>query len=151
MKAICIDGFALNKCDDNGFIIENEYSVVNDDSIWDIEQDDYRFIGGELRLTNTDAEWIEISEESFYKNFKIIKANEHELKILPEYFEAVKSGDKTFEVRKNDRCFGIDDILILREYSGTRYTGRQLYKRITYVLSGGQYGIEKDYVVLGIK
>ena len=39
----------------------------------------------------------------------------HELKILPMYFQAVWDGDKTFEVRKNDRgykpngvalCFG---------------------------------------------
>ena len=37
-----------------------------------------------------------------------------ELKILPEYFEAVKSGKKTFELRKNDRDFCVGDILILR-------------------------------------
>lgn len=29
----------------------------------------------------------------------------HELKILPEYFEAVVSGDKRFEIRKNDRNY----------------------------------------------
>ena len=29
----------------------------------------------------------------------------HELKIYPEYFKAVISGEKTFEIRKNDRPF----------------------------------------------
>lgn len=37
----------------------------------------------------------------------------HELKILPEYFEAVTSGRKQFEIRKNDRDFKVGDQLIL--------------------------------------
>lgn len=40
----------------------------------------------------------------------------HELKILPEYFEKVLDGSKTFELRKDDRGFNVGDILILREY-----------------------------------
>lgn len=39
---------------------------------------------------------------------------EHKLKILPEYFEAVKSGSKTFEVRKDDRGFQAGDTLFLQ-------------------------------------
>ena len=38
----------------------------------------------------------------------------HYLKILPEYYEAVKSGDKTFEVRKNDRDYQVNDVLHLQ-------------------------------------
>ncbi|MEG0259568.1 MAG: DUF3850 domain-containing protein [Lysinibacillus sp.] len=33
----------------------------------------------------------------------------HDLKILPEYLEAVVSGKKTFEIRKNDRDFQVGD------------------------------------------
>lgn len=40
----------------------------------------------------------------------------HELKILHEYFEAVTSGRKQFEIRKNDRGFKVGDQLILCEH-----------------------------------
>jgi len=40
--------------------------------------------------------------------------SKHFLKTWAEYFEAVKSGNKTFEVRVNDRDFKVGDILVLR-------------------------------------
>lgn len=47
----CIKGFALEKCDDNGFTIEGEYTVIEEGSIWNIpENEDYRLIDGEIRL-----------------------------------------------------------------------------------------------------
>lgn len=39
---------------------------------------------------------------------------EHHLKILPEYFNAVRLGEKTFEIRKNDRNYQVEDIAIER-------------------------------------
>jgi len=57
----------------------------------------------------------------------------HNLKIWPEYFEAVKSGIKTFEARVNDRGYRVDDILHLREWSG-QYTGREVKVKVTYTL-----------------
>ena len=42
----------------------------------------------------------------------------HELKIKPEYYRAVEKGDKTFEVRFNDRNYHKYDILHLREWFG---------------------------------
>lgn len=78
----------------------------------------------------------------------------HELKTYPMFFSAVKSDLKKFEVRKNDRRFEVGHELLLREFDpSTRngYTGNISHQKITYILSGGQYGIEGEYVVLGIE
>ena len=123
-KAICINGFAVEMCDDNGFTLENKYFTVEDNSIWNIETDKYRFIGGEIRLTNSDGEWLELSKDHFESDFKILTGKEHALKILPEYFEDVVIGKKTFELRKNDRGFALGDILTLksRHFPPRKYT-----------------------------
>lgn len=54
----------------------------------------------------------------------------HELKILPQYFEAVQSGLKTFEIRKNDRDYKVGDTLVLKEYNNEAYTGREIRKDV---------------------
>jgi hypothetical protein len=78
-------------------------------------------------------------------------AKEHELKCWPEYFAAIRRGDKTFEVRKNDRGFKVGDTLWLREWSPTRtYTGAHLRVRVTYTLEGPAFGIEVGYIVMGL-
>lgn len=47
----------------------------------------------------------------------------HELKIAPEYLEAVICGQKKAETRINDRDFKVNDRLILREWENDAYTG----------------------------
>lgn len=63
-------------------------------------------------------------------------------KISPEYFEAVASGEKTFEWRVNDFECEPGDILVLEEYEydngqtaieGRHPTGRLIRKRVGYV------------------
>ncbi len=65
----------------------------------------------------------------------------HHLKILPEYFQAILDGTKTFELRQeDDRTFAVGDVLVLREWYpegtliGPGYTGRTLTREVTYVL-----------------
>lgn len=76
----------------------------------------------------------------------------HELKTWREYFIAVFSGIKNFELRKNDRDYKIGDELLLKEYDHIKeeYTGRILHRRIDYILHGGQFWLEKGYVILGL-
>jgi ASC-1-like (ASCH) protein len=64
----------------------------------------------------------------------------HRLKTWPEYFEAVLSGKKTFEIRKNDRGFQVNDLLLLQEYNPKteEYTGRELLVEVTYITDFGQ-------------
>lgn len=83
---------------------------------------------------------------------------EHKLKTISRYWDAVADGRKTFEVRLNDRAFQTGDILVLEKFSDDGmyltdgYTAKKLTirKRITYLLQGGQFGIEPGYCVLGL-
>lgn len=77
---------------------------------------------------------------------------QHELKTLPQYFKEVANGNKTFELRKNDRGFKVDDTLLLKECSITgTYSGQEITKEVTYILEGGQYGLEEGHCILGLK
>lgn len=83
-------------------------------------------------------------------------ARRHELKTWPVFFESIRNGDKTFEVRKNDRSFQRGDVLWLREWhpGGTSgrsgYTGNDEYRTVTYVLTGDEWGIKEGYCVMGL-
>lgn len=58
-----------------------------------------------------------------------------EKKILPEYFEAIESGKKTYELRLGDFEVAEGDILLLREWNADKqeYTGREITKEVSYV------------------
>lgn len=76
----------------------------------------------------------------------------HELKTWTQYFSDVFIGRKNFEARKNDRDFQIGDLLILKEWDNEKeqYTGRQMARFVSYILPGGQFGIEDGYVVMSL-
>jgi len=75
----------------------------------------------------------------------------HNLKTWPVFFEAILSGAKTFEIRKNDRAFKVGDILLLDEYDHTKpaYTGRQCERVVTYITDWAQK-TEENIIVMGI-
>lgn len=75
----------------------------------------------------------------------------HELKILPRYYEKVLTGEKNFELRKDDRNFKVGDIIRLSEFSDKGFTGRDSLYNIIYKLDGGAYGLEEGYCILSIK
>lgn len=77
---------------------------------------------------------------------------EHKLKTWIPYYQEVKNGNKTFEIRKNDRDFEVGDILILEEWNHDTqtYTGNFIYKKVKYITQGGKFGIEEGYVVMSL-
>jgi hypothetical protein len=75
----------------------------------------------------------------------------HTLKCWPPFFADVAEGRKTFEVRKNDRGYRLGDVLDLREWTGTGYSGERFLARVVYVLDDVQFGLRDGYVVMGIE
>lgn len=74
----------------------------------------------------------------------------HVLKTYPQYFQQTLEGNKTFEVRLNDRGFRVGDIVILREWDNIKYSGREIKGRITYILDDKFIGLSKEYVVFSL-
>lgn len=77
----------------------------------------------------------------------------HYLKTWPQYFWRIAEGQKKFEVRKNDRDFQVGDQVTLEYYNPENQSEQNspIYVRITYVLQGGQFGIDPDYCVFGFE
>lgn len=83
----------------------------------------------------------------------------HTLKTDPEVFDAVQSGAKTHEIRRNDRGFAVGDLLVLRR---TEHTGEEmragaplvyspvpaLHRTVTHVLTG--YGLSDGWCILSL-
>lgn len=74
----------------------------------------------------------------------------HNLKTWPGYFQATWVGDKTFEIRKNDREFKERDEIVLEEWEpgNMEYTGRVIEGFIRYMTD---YEQKQGYVVLQIE
>ena len=74
----------------------------------------------------------------------------HDLKSWPEFFNRLWSGEKTFEIRKNDRGFRVGHTLLLREWTQRYgYTGREITSTVTYILGG--LGLKDGWVVMALK
>ena len=77
----------------------------------------------------------------------------HDLKVWPEFFRPLRSGLKTFEIRRNDRDFMVEDILVLREFvpTSTHYTGAAVLRRIVYILEPGSLpGLAPGHVAMAL-
>lgn len=60
----------------------------------------------------------------------------HELKAWPHFFKEIVSGEKTCELRKDDRGYEVGDLLILREWNPNtkEYTGHAVGAYITHII-----------------
>ena len=101
----------------------------------------------------------------------------HELKIKHEYLVEIVLGNKTFELRKNDRDYQVGDLIHFVEVSNqelwngpvplidneaNKIITKQIVRefkdnpnnlfKIIYILKNvPEYGLDKDYCILGIK
>lgn len=87
-------------------------------------------------------------------------ALEHKLKSWPEFFRLILAGEKTHELRRcDDRDFHVGDTLHLQEFDPTikRYTGRELWVKVTYITSANnpcalsEDSLNPDYCILSIR
>lgn len=78
---------------------------------------------------------------------------EHHIKIQQEFADAIISGEKTFEIRMNDRGYQKGDLIRFQVVDGyfpnTFHLLNDKVYEITYVLSG--WGLREGYVGLAIK
>lgn len=88
----------------------------------------------------------------------------HELKTTPFFFRQIFDGEKTFEIRKNDRNYQKGDILLLQEWDPKteKYTEfwhpfneclvrNKITVLVTSILHGGIYGLRGDFVIMSIR
>jgi len=59
----------------------------------------------------------------------------HRKKVLPEYFQKILDGKKTYEIRLADWECNEGDVLILQEWDpeARKYTSRETQKEVIYV------------------
>lgn len=77
----------------------------------------------------------------------------HELKVWPDLFRALKSGEKNFEFRKNDRDYKVGDELILYEYDPEtgKLSGDHVHRKITWILpSDNPFHNLGDYIIMSL-
>lgn len=77
----------------------------------------------------------------------------HRLRVTNKFWNALVDGTKNFEARRDDRGFLVGDYLELCCYDpdAEAETGSFLRRRITYILPGGEYGVEDGFVVMGLE
>jgi hypothetical protein len=82
----------------------------------------------------------------------------HRLKTLAPYWHRIQQGDKTFEIRKNDRDFQVGDILELEfvesinpNIQSANWAPMIINAKVKYLFPGGQYGLEVGYCIMSIE
>lgn len=65
----CIKSFSVDRYDDDGFLMDGEYEIVEEGTLWGLDEDCHKIIGGEVRLTKNFWTWLEIPKESLEEYF----------------------------------------------------------------------------------
>ncbi len=58
----------------------------------------------------------------------------HTVKVWPQFYKSVESGERSFDIRKDDRGYEVGDNLVLHEYDPEEgFTGASTIKQITWI------------------
>lgn len=150
--------------------IRESYAEIKLTSFMDVNKLLFSLVSEKFRLTNKMTE-IKYSyaqnyaiEEGLYKQVERLKrelkhlnqeyrTGIHILKTVSPHFQNIVNGIKTFEVRKDDRDFQVNDVLILNEYSPSecyagsgqvpelRYTGKKCFVVVKHILRDTEYNL----------
>ncbi len=71
----------------------------------------------------------------------------HHIKLGASFFGEVEKGEKTFDLRKNDRDYKKGDILEMMEFKDGKNTGRTVRVLVTYILTEFA-GLEEGYCIM---
>ena len=77
MEYKCKKTFLLDRYDDDGFYVE-DYQQVNEGDLFELCEDPFRVIGGEIRLVGiNNGQWLEISKETLAMYFEEVKERDN--------------------------------------------------------------------------
>lgn len=91
---------------------------------------------------------------------------EHTLKVWPEFYDAIESGVKTWEFRRDDRGFRVGDVLVLEWWQPAHDSlldkpigyecvdgpiRKKLRVEVTYILHCGRLGVPEGFCIMSIE
>ena len=76
----------------------------------------------------------------------------HHLKTWPVFFEQVRLGQKSFELRRDDRGFESGDRVVLEEWDPEReqYSGRNLEFQIGALVRDARLGLQEGFCAFAL-
>mgnify|MGYP000202455245 CR=1 FL=1 len=70
----CIKSFCVDNYDEDGFLIENSSTIIEDGKIYEMDESGHTMIGGEVHLDAIDdGSWLEISKEHLEECFELLE------------------------------------------------------------------------------
>ena len=70
----CIKSFCVDNYDEDGFLIENSSTIIEDGKIYEMDESGHTMIGGEVHLDALDdGSWLEISKEHLEECFELLE------------------------------------------------------------------------------
>jgi len=75
----------------------------------------------------------------------------HKLRTYPPEFTQSMFGNKSFELRVDDRDYRLGDYLALEEWDPEtkEYSGRSIMRQVTYILKG-RFGLPDNMVIMAV-